>query len=52
MCEKTNEINEFWYNEIKECGIEDQISFQFVQQKYADLFLTLNYQESWKYFYE
>jgi hypothetical protein len=52
MCEKTKEINEFWYNEIKECGIECQISFQFVQQKYADLFLTLDYQESWKYFYE
>lgn len=52
MCEKTKEINEFWYKEIQECGIEDQISFQFVQQKNADLFLTLDYQESWKYFYE
>jgi hypothetical protein len=52
MCEKTKEINEFWYKEIQECGIECQISFQFVQQKYGDLFFTLDYQESWKYFYE
>ena len=31
---KTNEINELWYKHIKECGIECQISFFFIQQIY------------------
>jgi hypothetical protein len=51
-CELTHEFNEFWFNNIKECGIEDQISLQFVQQKYNTFILQLEYQETWKYFYE
>ena len=30
--EKTNEINDAWYQHIQECGIQDQISFFFVKQ--------------------
>ena len=30
--EKTNKINETWYEHIQECGIQDQISFFFVKQ--------------------
>jgi len=51
-CDKAKEINELWYKYILECGIEDQISFQFVQQNYTDSIHGLAYQESWKYFYE
>jgi hypothetical protein len=47
-----NEFNEFWFSNIKECGIEDQISFHFVRQKFDDIILGLEYQETWKYFYE
>jgi SAM-dependent methyltransferase len=31
---KINEINEAWYDNIVECGIEDQISFFFVRQMF------------------
>jgi len=51
-CYKQKEINECWYRHIQECGIEDQISFQFIHQLYADSIHGLAYQESWKYFYE
>ena len=34
--EKINEIGEIWYNHIRECGIQDQISFYFVRQMYQD----------------
>lgn len=30
----TNEIGEMWYQHILRCGIEDQISFDFVAQRY------------------
>ena len=33
---KTNEINELWHEHIKECGIECQISFFFIQQIYEE----------------
>lgn len=46
------EFNEFWFTNIKECGIEDQISLQFVQQKFDNCILGLKYCENWKYFYE
>ena len=49
MCDKINEIGEFWYKHIQECGIEDQISFQFVNQKYGQYIMPLEYQETWKY---
>lgn len=34
--EKINLLNETWYEHIKECGIQDQISFFFVKQMFAD----------------
>jgi hypothetical protein len=52
MCVLAEECGECWYSHIQECGIEDQISFQFVQQKYIDSIIATNYQETWKYFYE
>ena len=51
-CGKTEEFNECWYRHIQECGIEDQISLQFVQKTYPDSIHGLAYQESWKYFYD
>jgi hypothetical protein len=41
QCPKTDEINKMWYSFIQECGIECQISFSFVQQKYKDAILPL-----------
>lgn len=52
MCKKTEEFGELWYSHIQECGIEDQISLQFIQQKYIDFIIPTEYQEIWKYFYE
>ena len=52
MCKKTEEFGELWYKHICQCGIEDQISLQFVQQKYIDFIIPVEYQETWKYFYE
>ena len=36
-----NEINNIWYEHIKECGIECQISFSFIHQLYRKNILTL-----------
>jgi beta-1,4-mannosyl-glycoprotein beta-1,4-N-acetylglucosaminyltransferase len=33
----TSEINNEWYSNIQECGIQDQISFFFVKQNYKEL---------------
>jgi hypothetical protein len=33
---KMKEINNTWYQHIKECGIQDQISFFFINQLYKD----------------
>jgi len=33
---KIRDINNSWYEHIKECGIQDQISFFFVKQLYND----------------
>jgi len=52
MCKKTEEFGELWYEHIQECGIEDQISLQFIQQKYIDNIIPVEYQETWKYIYE
>lgn len=38
----TSKINEMWYNDILECGIECQISFSFVQQLYINHILPLD----------
>jgi GR25 family glycosyltransferase involved in LPS biosynthesis len=50
--ENVKDFNEFWFHNIKECGIEYQISLQFVEQKFSNIILELEYQETWKYFYE
>jgi hypothetical protein len=49
---KSIDFGEMWYSHIQECGIEDQISLQFIQQKYTQNILPVEYQETWKYFYE
>ncbi len=43
------EIGEFWYSEIQDCGIEDQISFHFVHQKYVSDIEVFPYQYCWCY---
>jgi hypothetical protein len=45
-------IGELWFKEIQTCGIEDQISLQFVVQKYGQYIYPLPYQETWKYCFE
>lgn len=52
MCKRVEEFGDMWYSHIQECGIEDQISLQFVQQKFIDYIIPLEYQETWKYHYE
>lgn len=49
MCPLAFEIGKMWYREIQECGIEDQISFQFVHQRYEDAILMVPYQTGWSY---
>jgi hypothetical protein len=34
---KTKEINEVWYSHVKRCGIQCQISFDFVAQRYNSI---------------
>jgi len=34
--EKINEISNTWFTHIKECGIQDQISFFFVKQLFNE----------------
>ena len=52
MCKKSEEYGELWYSHILECGIEDQISLSFIQQKYIDYIIPVEYKEVFKYFYE
>lgn len=52
MCKEVYEYNEYWYSNVLECGIEDQISHQFVRQKYNDIILTLDTNQTWKYCWE
>ena len=49
QCPLVKDIGEFWYSEIQECGIECQISFQFVHQKYENNILLFPYQHCWTY---
>lgn len=39
---KIIEFNETWYNHIKECGIQDQISFFFVKQLFNDYYYSFS----------
>ena len=43
------EIGRLWLSEIQACGIEDQISFQFVHQRYDASISLFPYQHCWKY---
>ena len=51
-CRKVHEMGENWLHHIRQCGIEDQISFQFVIQTYGNYILPLEYQATWKYTHE
>ena len=51
-CKIVKEIGEKWLEDINECGIECQISFQFINQEYGEHILPLEYQATWKYSYE
>jgi len=44
-------FNEEWYENILKCGIEDQISLQFVHQNYTDIILGIEYKACWDYNY-
>jgi hypothetical protein len=46
---KVIQYNEEWQKNIKECGIEDQISLQFIQQNYTDIIMPIEYKECWDY---
>jgi len=47
--EKTKEICELWYKHIQECGIECQISFSIIQQRYKDLIQPIEYLSCYSY---
>jgi len=53
---KNNEISKKfgldWFNNILECGIQDQLTLYFVLQDYIENIKILEYQSIWKYFYE
>lgn len=42
---ETKDINIEWYKAINECGIECQISFDFIAQKYKDIIHPFNIEE-------
>jgi len=46
---KTNEINDRWYENIIECGIECQISFFFIQQMFNNFIFTIEPQFHYSY---
>lgn len=46
---QTTEICETWYNHIKECGIECQISFSIIQQLYTGLIRPIEHQACYSY---
>ena len=51
-CQMAKDFGDEWYSHVLECGIEDQISLSFIQQKYIEHIIPVEYQETWKYFYE
>lgn len=42
-------FGEEWLKDILECGIEDQISLQFVHQRFSDCIVGIEYQACWTY---
>lgn len=52
VCNKTNLFGETWYKHIQECGIEDQISLQFIRKIFKDDILYLGVNETWKYMWD
>jgi hypothetical protein len=42
--EKTIQMNDEWFQAILECGIECQISFSFIQQRYTDTIYAVPFQ--------
>ena len=49
-CLESDNINNLWYEHIKECGIECQISFFFIQQIYNNFLYTIEYSDGYNYF--
>jgi predicted O-methyltransferase YrrM len=53
---KNNEISKKfgleWFNNILECGIQDQLTLFFISQNYIEHIKILEYKYFWKYFYE
>lgn len=43
----TQRIGETWYTHIGRCGIEDQISWQFVVQQFPDAVVEIPYKSVW-----
>lgn len=48
-CERTNMFNEQWYADIQECGIECQISLQFIHPYFKDVIHTVPHKWCWNY---
>jgi hypothetical protein len=48
-CMETNKLNNCWYNHIKECGIECQISFFFIQQIFNDYLYTVGHLDGYSF---
>ena len=49
--DKVIAFNEDWLENINQCGIEDQISLQFVHQNYTDIIHPIEYKWCWDYNY-
>ena len=47
MTERRKELGETWLRHIRQCGIEDQISWQFVHQLYEDAIQIFPYRHCW-----
>jgi len=49
QCKQMEDIGDVWYSHILECGIECQISWQFVAQLYEDSIQDFEFQYCWRY---
>lgn len=49
MNDRRKELGETWLSHIHQCGIEDQISWQFVHQLYEDAVVVFPHQYAWSY---
>jgi hypothetical protein len=47
QCDLTRRVGEMWYAHIGLCGIEDQISWQFVVQKFPGAIHEIPYKSCW-----